>query len=357
MGVQEGDKIQLDGNLRDVVEGIAFSEGFSEYSLEVRRASGKGDNYLGVLLRVIITGRRGGHEEASMSLILKCMPENEETRAAMQVDDFFDNEVFMYSEVLVAFGRLLEDKGLPEEERLGSFAKLLGCNRSQGDTTIVLEDMSARGYRMGDRLAGLDAAHCSLVMKTLGQFHACSFALRDQRPELFRSLGSQLKETLFRSANPESDKAATNFQNSIDHVESILLKMFPSEFEYVIRFREFGPHYEDRMLDVVSGEAAEPYAVICHGDCWTNNILFKYSEDGDAPVAACLLDLQIARYSSPFTDIAYFLYCCTEGDVRREAYKSLLSDYYNSLSQFLQKLGSDPDKMFPYSAFKVSVTE
>lgn len=29
------------------------------------------------------------------------------------------------------------------------------------------------------------------------------------------------------------------------------------------------------LLECVNGETAEPYTVICHGDCWNNNVLYK----------------------------------------------------------------------------------
>lgn len=34
--------------------------------------------------------------------------------------------------------------------------------------------------------------------------------------------------------------------------------------------------------------------VLCHGDLWANNILFKYDSD-EKPVECCLIDFQLAR--------------------------------------------------------------
>jgi hypothetical protein len=50
---------------------------------------------------------------------------------------------------------------------------------------------------------------------------------------------------------------------------------------YLDKFREFidNSKFFRRMVSLV--EPREPLAVLCHGDCWTNNILFRYSEEGE----------------------------------------------------------------------------
>lgn len=52
---------------------------------------------------------------------------------------------------------------------------------------------------MYDRIKQMDFAHTSLAFSALGRFHALSFALRDQMPEVFESKVATLKEPLFRS--------------------------------------------------------------------------------------------------------------------------------------------------------------
>lgn len=43
----------------------------------------------------------------------------------------------------------------------------------------------------------------------------------------------------------------------------------------------------------------------------------------------------------------YYLFNCTVKSLRDEHYESFLDVYYKSLSSFLTRLGSDPEKVFP----------
>lgn len=46
----------------------------------------------------------------------------------------------------------------------------------------------------------------------------------------------------------------------------------------------------------------EPWAVLCHGDLWINNLMFKY-DAANRCSGVRLVDLQTMRYSSPVVDI------------------------------------------------------
>ncbi|ROT72733.1 hypothetical protein C7M84_008848 [Penaeus vannamei] len=68
------------------------------------------------------------------------------------------------------------------------------------------------------------------------------------------------------------------------------------------------------------------HQVICHGDAWNNNLLFKYDEDG-VPVEVMLVDLQLCRRESFAVDLNYFLYTSLTGDVRKPNLDALLETY------------------------------
>lgn len=62
------------------------------------------------------------------------------------------------------------------------------------------------------------------------------------------------------------------------------------------------------------------------------------------------LDFQLARVHSAAFDLAYFIHLSAPKRVLDEVDK-YLRIYYNSLSDFLKELGSDPDSVFPFDVF------
>lgn len=71
--------------------------------------------------------------------------------------------------------------------------------------------------------------------------------------------------------------------------------------------------------------------VLCHGDFWSGNLIWK--QGAGALELAAVVDLQMAHYGSPSTDMVRLLCSSLSGKDRRENWESLLEKFYS----FLQK--------------------
>lgn len=65
-----------------------------------------------------------------------------------------------------------------------------------------------------------------------------------------------------------------------------------------------------------------------------------------------LLDWQLCCFRSPVIDVFHILFSSTDKPFRDEEYQTLLKHYYEKLSETITKLGSEPQKLFPYDAFE-----
>ncbi|MPC68183.1 hypothetical protein E2C01_062380 [Portunus trituberculatus] len=80
---------------------------------------------------------------------------------------------------------------------------------------------------------------------------------------------------------------------------------------------------------------SDKFNALNHGDCWNNNILFRYDETG-APVEVMLVDLQGMRMASVAADLSYFLYSSFTGGVRKSNLKFFMETYYDSFCSVLR---------------------
>jgi hypothetical protein len=69
---------------------------------------------------------------------------------------------------------------------------------------MIFQDLFDLNYQLADRLQGLDLAHCRLVMRKIGKFHAASMVLAERQPNVmklykFGIFNSEEKITHFES--------------------------------------------------------------------------------------------------------------------------------------------------------------
>lgn len=182
------------------------------------------------------------------------------------------------------------------------------------------------------RSESLTREHVNLVMAALGKFHAISFAVKDQQPTKFKQLTCDMTEIFLRPNDVNMENYVNSYNKKVIDAAALLgnaaiLKKVEKIFSGNV-FRS--------IFDYVSNESAQPYSIICHGDCWTNNTMFKLDANRK-PIEVRLLDFQISRHASPVLDILYYIFCCTEKELRDQHYDSFLKVYHSSLSKHLER--------------------
>lgn len=232
------------------------------------------------------------------------------------------------------FRQFEQSKGVCIEEN--GFVEYPICYRTideESSECLLLEDLSVRDFAIIDRFTvDVTDEHVHLVMKALGKFHALSFALKDQQPEKFHELASNLKEVFIRTENP-------NFREYYNKITKICLGVLNEE-EDVHLIEKLKKLYDKDTIDVAADcldlETTGLCSVISYGDAWQNNTMFR-CDNTTTPKEVCFLDWQVSRHASPIIDIVYFIFCCTTKELRDDHYERFLNVYHESLSTHIRK--------------------
>lgn len=342
----KSDDVAIPDYLRSLLERIAIREGFADgYRIISRSGSKVGDGFIAEMLSVVISGNRNGVADDELVLVCKIPPTNE-VRQKMAVD-LFNREIASYEKLLPALVEFQREKGIGEDEGFYAFPKCYGTHIDEGKSefAVVLEDLRPKGFRMWNKYAPIDYQHAKLVFTQLGKFHALSFALRQQRPEVFEEFKS-LASGMFKIMTDFPDSTAYHQKN----YDRALETLHPDDKGEMQIIRNIRKNFPENFRSAVSAPDAEPFAVFCHGDFWNNNIMFQYnSEDSLEPQQAILIDWQLGQYCSPATDLTYYLYSSTEQQLRTDHFDDLLHDYHESLSDLLERLDGNASQQFSFN--------
>lgn len=141
---------------------------------------------------------------------------------------------------------------------------------NEGRIKIVLENLRQPGYSTYDKSKPFDDDHCQIIFKTYGIYHGISMALRELDNEQYKKLVGDKSNVFAKEFEKELMRKAF-----IDRLEESKEYFDPVKDKSILDKLEICKQFELQPLCQLLNEAY-PNGVILHGDCWSNNLMFKY---------------------------------------------------------------------------------
>ncbi|CAL8073066.1 unnamed protein product [Orchesella dallaii] len=268
---------------------------------------------------------------AEIPLVLKALPTNLPILKYMRELKAFEKEVLMFEAVFPELCQNLKYESLPK-------AIYTFCDSE--DSYVIMEDLKSNGYRMADRINGLDFEHAKLAINEMAKFHALSFIKFHGNGQLILDKFPNLVDMFWVKPEDVTERNRMFINGQLDGLKKVMKEEDRSHVIPRIE-RSFSNVFE-RMHRLASIPENFP-AVINLGDCWTNNMMFKYDDQGSVTDVK-FLDFQLARVTSRCSDLAYLLYTSLKIPILNERFDELLHIYYDSFTSFVTANSSSADE-------------
>lgn len=335
--------------VRKLLDDIAVREQFTTggYTINYDAGVGIATGFQSSMFRIQISGNIQDNP-SQLSLICKIPPQN--IYRKQYSIGIFIHEIIMYTEILPAFVKFQEEKGVSATDGFYKFPKCYGTfsDHKTFEYAIVLEDLVESGYKLWNKFVQVDLIHASLALRTLAKFHAISFALREQQPDLYHRIST------IETNNIKGMFAMPKARAFIEGMFQSAISILPTnESELINRMTQLKTVYEQKLR--TSTDLKSPFSVLNHGDFWVNNMFFEYSNE---MVTKCsVIDWQMSQFCSPVTDVSYYLYSSIEKQLRTEHYTDLLLVYHTELLAAAKRLGTNIDSIFTFDEFMKQIKE
>ncbi|XP_063547537.1 uncharacterized protein LOC134754976 [Cydia strobilella] len=327
--------------LHTSIEQAALIKGIKDFKYHVDTLSGKGDNYIANLFRVTIKDTED--ETNSVNVIVKTLIN---TARQETFNELHKREVSVYKKVLPMFKRIQEV--ITNDDKV-IFPDCLLSSTEDEQEILILEDMQDKGFVMSDKVAKFESLtfnEVESILKELAKFHALSLICEIKEPEEFKKLQKKFKDLMFDNRFLNKSNLRKYF---VDSYEMSLKVIEDMELKKLLE--QIGT----RLIDLLRlFTSPKKFNVLCHGDCWVNNVLFKKTESGDQ---LCFLDFQALRNASPATDVLHFLFLCTNSNFRSQHLENLLDAYYESFQAFSNLFNVDASLIYPQEDFYRDIRE
>jgi Domain of unknown function (DUF227). len=297
---------------------------------DISTATPKGGGYLSTLYRVVVEYTRNNGHPVKLSLVIKSQPEDIYQLDFSKKVRAFIKEETMYQKILPAMKilALRMKSNIP----LMTFApKYFECPKQD---TLVLEDLKESGFKLVDRRKRLDFDHSLLVVRKLAEFHATSIALHHEDGSYMESFSEGHYTQIMY------DGVKSFFNQTFDALICNLEKWGGFE-RSISKLEKLSEKATDIMMEQIRPRDGG-IVVLNHGDVWVNNLMFKYSRDGQVEDVR-FFDFQLARFTSPAIELHFFFCLSIQEEVLFHKFYDLIEEYYLVLSEKLECYKCDPN--------------
>uniref|UniRef100_A0A1L8DN30 Putative juvenile hormone-inducible protein n=1 Tax=Nyssomyia neivai TaxID=330878 RepID=A0A1L8DN30_9DIPT len=355
----EKQKEYIEGELTSLI--LSNNDEFSGYTLVESKAttSSQLDGFMSIIFKLNITVQCNETlEKKNRDLIVKLMKGSNDFRTRSKSFIQFGNEVYIYGKVIPAFCKFLENKKTSIEwekwvpKVYYSFYGVVPALSNIPESVLVLENISPLGFMNPTSRLELDLDHLFLMLKTIAEYHALSYAMRILDEEQLKSLVDGIVPLAFQNDDNEVNLfdvvhgiGLARLFDFLDRRPDVYTGTMRDELEVLRRKYLTCP---TKMLDRIR-EDDYPYSLILHGDYNRNNVLFRY--DGTKPVDVRMIDFQEVRYATPVIDLAFFLLMNTSATTRDTHWEELLHFYHRILfKSIVEIVGCDEndERLKPY---------
>jgi len=371
--------------MRDILRASTGNQGLSIDTMgQIEDMSGTNDAFnssicsLEVVANLSEKGNGVGNKK-TFYFVIKATPKLSFVKYLHKLSKPFLNEVTWYLDMMVQMNHLESIVNLPGNplsthcpivyhaySNYYSGESINSCNscpwfcwlpfRASESGILVMENVKKRGYVMFDKMRILPLDHMLLTMNDLAHFHG--------RWLVYRWLGQEGRlgdqgwslETFKASIDTQKRIPKLIYKQLINGTHKTVSKILQLEGkeDYLDRVDKFFNVSVRRQLDHFMGNVSSPIDTCCHGDFWSNNIMFKYDED-DKVEKTIMVDFQLINFGHPAYDVLYMLFISTDLEFREQHMEQCLHTYWNILNtDYLEKY-KPKDVVYDEAAFKADI--
>ncbi|KAJ3646091.1 hypothetical protein Zmor_023700 [Zophobas morio] len=327
-------KTDHSSDIRKWLKVALAEENLENFSVKVTGTSEKGDGYVADIIFVIVKGTDTQGKDKHYDLVLKC---SKSSVALMENVPAFRNafvrEAYMYENVFPLFKEFQVNKSI--EKPFDSVPKCYGVFSDEFRHVIVLENLKKLGYDLWPRGKPLTREVINIVIKHYAIFHATSVALEEHYPEKFQKLLNDSTDDVVKKIM-ESSAFLKMFQGAVEEIYHLLTNDVRNDI--LEKWLKLKDQVFFILCEMTPGVG--DLQVINHGDSWVNNFLYKFQNEERTIVSSvAILDWQNSKFTSPVTDLSYFLFAGISKEDIADM-DTILRDYYKYFCKYLRRLES-----------------